>query len=623
MTLSIIASLCLCMAGVAYADDGTIEVPASLYDTDAGLDVPGEYPIRVFEADEGVSITVRKGLGWNIRYLDGQVQNGLTYFRIRHEFVGAMINAGYRALRLSFSDGGEFGKALYNDENYFSAQVPTYADISFYGNGEAKEENIIGSVLQAEHRSSLGLVYYSIDLTNNAFDFVNKDIVCVSTHNTHAATITNNVFIDLLDFWAPSTAGYPGPISIQFKQDTVTTTTPFDLGEVGEGFSLNTDEVSGTYSARLNYDYYNSAIEKFTVQNPYGGTKVGIGFIMIPMSSVTEETQMTYSWLLAHGIVFENVSATISNIETAATDGYVEFSMSVSDFVTRENNKFTAVAYLVCTERIFVDNYIYSSVKNLELRPKEYNIEYVLNGGTNSENNYTVWTVDYAAALSPATKENCDFVGWFTTSDFLEGTEITELSEDIFVDDSLTLYAKFKNKQFTISFNTGTSKTIEPITKEWGEPITAPEAPVREYYTFKEWRLNGEAFVFTTMPAENIELVAYYEENFSVVIDQKVIYKDFEGTDVDGKAHSGKAVIIICTVNAPSPDEKEYGIVFTDANGIKKEYKGLSIGIDGRFAIAIFNVPDGTYSIYGYAKGYLADNTAIVSAVVNFTIPTK
>jgi len=65
--------------------------------------------------------------------------------------------------------------------------------------------------------------------------------------------------------------------------------------------------------------------------------------------------------------------------------------------------------------------------------------------------------------------------------------------------------------EYTISFNSNGGTSVESITAVYGEPITEPTPPTRTGYIFKGWYYNGSPYTFTTMPNQNIELVAMWD----------------------------------------------------------------------------------------------------------------
>nr|MBQ8244702.1 InlB B-repeat-containing protein [Oscillospiraceae bacterium] len=75
--------------------------------------------------------------------------------------------------------------------------------------------------------------------------------------------------------------------------------------------------------------------------------------------------------------------------------------------------------------------------------------------------------------------------------------------------ENMTLKAQWTPNQYIITFGSNGGSQVEAITQAYGSAVTAPEAPVREGYTFAGWDQDVPA----TMPAENITLTAQWTPN--------------------------------------------------------------------------------------------------------------
>ena len=109
-------------------------------------------------------------------------------------------------------------------------------------------------------------------------------------------------------------------------------------------------------------------------------------------------------------------------------------------------------------------------------------------------------TQDYGTAIvAPAnpTREGYTFIGWDKT------IPVTMPAENV------TITAKWKVNQYTITFDTAGGSEVAPITQDYGTAITAPVDPTREGYTFLGW----DKTIPATMPAENVTITAQWEIN--------------------------------------------------------------------------------------------------------------
>lgn len=80
---------------------------------------------------------------------------------------------------------------------------------------------------------------------------------------------------------------------------------------------------------------------------------------------------------------------------------------------------------------------------------------------------------------------------------------------------NITLVAEWEAvapDKVVVTFDANGGLAIDPVTIDKNSKLTAPDAPVREGFTFKQWLLNGEPFDFDAPITENITLVAEWNE---------------------------------------------------------------------------------------------------------------
>ncbi len=139
---------------------------------------------------------------------------------------------------------------------------------------------------------------------------------------------------------------------------------------------------------------------------------------------------------------------------------------------------------------------------------KQYTISFV----TNNSEIVDAITKDYGATITlptTLTKEGYLFDKWYEDSNFTkEFTASTMPSKDT------TLYAKWLPKPVTITFDSMGGSTVNPITKNAFENVSAPAIPTLMGYEFKGWYTTStyeNEFVFNTMPTNNIKLYAKWQ----------------------------------------------------------------------------------------------------------------
>lgn len=69
-----------------------------------------------------------------------------------------------------------------------------------------------------------------------------------------------------------------------------------------------------------------------------------------------------------------------------------------------------------------------------------------------------------------------------------------------------------------ITFDTDGGNVISPIIQEVGTPVNEPSNPEKEGYEFLGWYLEDVLYEFTTMPSDNITLVAKYIKLYTVTV---------------------------------------------------------------------------------------------------------
>gem|GEM_PF-2411172 len=139
-----------------------------------------------------------------------------------------------------------------------------------------------------------------------------------------------------------------------------------------------------------------------------------------------------------------------------------------------------------------------------------YTISFESNGGSS----VSAITQDFATAVTaPAapTKTGYSFGGWYKEAELTTSYTFATMPSA-----SLTLYAKWNINSYTISFNVNGGSTVLAITQNYNTAVTAPTAPTKAGYSFAGWYQETEltnAYVFTTMPAENSSVYAKWTVN--------------------------------------------------------------------------------------------------------------
>ncbi len=146
--------------------------------------------------------------------------------------------------------------------------------------------------------------------------------------------------------------------------------------------------------------------------------------------------------------------------------------------------------------------------KDMELNAKfainQYTITYDYNDGQTSSK---IEQHDFGAKIkapdSPI-RVGYTFNGWYLNDEEYEFTKMPN--------ENIVLVAKWTLDEVIVSFDSQGGTSVTKIIALPGTTITAPKDPYRQGCKFLGWYLNDELYEFTTMPSENITLVAKWQD---------------------------------------------------------------------------------------------------------------
>ena len=249
----------------------------------------------------------------------------------------------------------------------------------------------------------------------------------------------------------------------------------------------------------------------------------------------------------------------------------------------------------------------------------DYTISYTLNGGTNGSNptSYTVETD--TITLDPATKTGYTFDGWYNNSEFT-GDAVTSIPKGS--TGNITLYAKFTVNQYTITFDSNEGSAVSAITQDFGSSVTQPSDPTLAEYTFEGWFTDDTTFLneytFTTMPAQNITLYAYW---VAVPANQSTVTFNSNG---------GSAVTAITqeegtSVSAPT-DPTKSGYTFagwklgSEDKSFPFNMPAEDITLDAQWTIVTYSI---TYELDSGTNGANPATYTVTTATITLIAATK
>lgn len=177
----------------------------------------------------------------------------------------------------------------------------------------------------------------------------------------------------------------------------------------------------------------------------------------------------------------------------------------------------------------------YSVTESVTLTAKwnyaDFQITYILNGGTNAAENVATYTVNDAVTFADASRDYYTFAGWYDNADFT-GTAVTGYEKG--TSGAKTLYAKWTPVSYTITYvldGKGTNAATNPVTYTVEDEIILAAA-TSDDYGFGGWFANSECTGTQTAVIEkgshgNLTLYAKWAEK------RNVTYVSAHGTQPD------------------------------------------------------------------------------------------
>ena len=154
-----------------------------------------------------------------------------------------------------------------------------------------------------------------------------------------------------------------------------------------------------------------------------------------------------------------------------------------------------------------------------------FTITFESNGGT-TINSIQVEEGSMASKPTDPKKEGFDFSGWYTDETLNNAFDFsTRISSD------LKLYAKWVEKEITITFETFGGTTISPIKQKYNTKIDAPTNPEKPGFFFLGWFKDQNCenrFDFDEYLKDSITLYAKYG-----VKNNTIAFDSMGGSDVD------------------------------------------------------------------------------------------
>jgi uncharacterized repeat protein (TIGR02543 family) len=224
---------------------------------------------------------------------------------------------------------------------------------------------------------------------------------------------------------------------------------------------------------------------------------IRIGYTFIgwdkDLSNITENIEVTAQWIInQYTITFDsNGGSAVASI----TQDY-DTEITLPDVPTKLGYTFIGWNFEIPSKMPAEDMTLTAL-----WTATEYAIIYNLDGGVNDGTNPAKYTIETEKiTLKDATKTGYTFDGWYDET----GNKVTEIAKG--GTGNKNLYARWTINQYTVTFKDHDGTVLKTDRFNYGSPITAPAAPIREGYTFIGWSPALPA----KMPAEDITLTALW-----------------------------------------------------------------------------------------------------------------
>ena len=204
-----------------------------------------------------------------------------------------------------------------------------------------------------------------------------------------------------------------------------------------------------------------------------------------------------------------NEKSTISMPDDPTKEGYSFIGWYLDNHTFKQSFNSDTIFYLSLTS----DFTVYAKWIKEEEPKNEVKVTFDARGGTTPEDQCIEKGNTIAIPLSE--KEGYTLDGWYTSLDNGITLEDKWIFTIYVVSQDISLYAKWKINQYTMSFESNGGSSINPITQNYKTEIFKP-IPIQEGHFFVGWfediELNTE-YNFTTMPAQNKTLYAKWGKN--------------------------------------------------------------------------------------------------------------
>ena len=152
--------------------------------------------------------------------------------------------------------------------------------------------------------------------------------------------------------------------------------------------------------------------------------------------------------------------------------------------------------------------------------PITYDIEYVLNGGKNNDNNPTTYTIETntLSLYNPTKTFGATFAGWYTNSAFIEESKVTAIEKGTYGD--ITLYAKWLDYRIENSDGFSIDYTQDTPTVSMKVPYTMINIDLNSRFEVSKgctWALYSDFMGYDKFPLKAMTLAVGNNQAYIIV----------------------------------------------------------------------------------------------------------
>ncbi len=225
-------------------------------------------------------------------------------------------------------------------------------------------------------------------------------------------------------------------------------------------------------------------------------------------------------------------------------------------------------------------------------------IQYELNGGTNDPANPSTYDIGTGVSeFKPATKPDCEFLGWFDQAE--GGKQITSIAAN--AKENITLYARYQSATYHITYDLdgGTLKDPNPDSFIYDTGVSSFNSPSKDGYEFEGWfDSNGTQYTSIQPNTINSDLALkarYRGQTY------KITYELHGGTNNPANPAVYESQVGIPSFAAPTREGAVFECWYMKENDQKKEITSIPAGTTGDITI------HAKYKNLSYTINYVLD----------------